>query len=138
MIENILPRLEKVKRTGQNKWQACCPAHADKSPSLSFKQVEDGRILLHCFGGCSTHEVVSAIGLEMSDLFPPRESNYKPLSRPAFNALDALNALLYEIAFVLIVAKQLAGGTPLSEADLERVFLSYERFQTALQTVRAL
>ena len=49
-LERLLNGLSKVKgRKGS--WTASCPAHADKSPSLAIRQVEDGRILLHCFGG---------------------------------------------------------------------------------------
>jgi DNA primase len=51
-IENLLGRLKKVK--GRNgSWTACCPAHNDGSPSLAIREGEDGRVLLHCFGGCS-------------------------------------------------------------------------------------
>jgi len=49
MINNLLGRLNKVKSTGRNSWLACCPAHDDRSPSLSIKEEADGHILLHCF-----------------------------------------------------------------------------------------
>lgn len=48
-----------------------CPAHEDPEPSLSIKEGDDGRALLHCFAGCSPPEIVAAMDLEMSDLFPP-------------------------------------------------------------------
>ena len=46
-----------------------CPAHEDRSPSLSVRSGNDGRALLHCFAGCETLEVVAAIGLSLGDLF---------------------------------------------------------------------
>lgn len=49
-------------------YKASCPAHDDKSPSLSLCE-KDGKILLHCFAGCTTQEIVSALGITMSDLF---------------------------------------------------------------------
>ncbi|WP_037281989.1 DUF7146 domain-containing protein [Rubellimicrobium mesophilum] len=40
---------------------ACCPAHGDRSPSLSIKDGQDGRLLLHCFAGCSYETVRDAL-----------------------------------------------------------------------------
>jgi len=65
---NFLSHFDKVKAVGQNKWIALCPAHGDKSPSLSIKLAED-RILIHCFAGCTAEEVMEAAGLSVSDLF---------------------------------------------------------------------
>lgn len=45
-----------------------CPAHNDGRPSLSVKPIE-GSVLLYCMAGCSTADVVDAVGLNMSDLF---------------------------------------------------------------------
>ena len=67
-IETLLSTLDRVKRTGTGRWMACCPAHEDRTPSLSIKQVDD-RILLHCFGGCAANDVLAAVGFSMTDLF---------------------------------------------------------------------
>lgn len=69
MIEKILERLDGVKTVGQSHI-AKCPAHDDKTPSLKLTELRDGRILLHCFAGCAPHEILTAIGLAMGDLFP--------------------------------------------------------------------
>ena len=45
-----------------------CPAHDDGRPSLSVKKIE-GQVLLYCMAGCSTADVVDALGLSMNDLF---------------------------------------------------------------------
>lgn len=55
----------------QNKGMCCCPAHDDRTPSLS---VTLGRkaILFHCFAGCSNEEVIAALdrqGVRSRDLF---------------------------------------------------------------------
>ena len=73
-IDALLSRLEKVRNTGPDSWSACCPAHDDKGPSLSIRDA-DGKLLIHCFAGCSVHDVVGAVGLDIADLFPPRESD---------------------------------------------------------------
>jgi AAA domain len=65
----LITRLDSVRRTS-NGWQARCPAHEDRNPSLAIGEGDDGRILLHCHAGCDVEEVVRAIGLEMRDLHP--------------------------------------------------------------------
>lgn len=62
-------------RNGQ--YTAHCPAHDDQDPSLSVSEGDDGRILINCHKGCSTENVLAALGLEMSDLFPAREPTAK-------------------------------------------------------------
>ena len=68
--EKILSRLDKVRSNGQNRWMACCPAHNDKTPSLAIQELNDGRILMRCFAGCETSQVLTSMGLTSSDLFP--------------------------------------------------------------------
>jgi len=86
MIGDFLNKLEKV-RGKRGHWVACCPAHEDKRPSLAITETDDGRILLKCFAGCSAYEVVSAVGMDLTDLFPkdqsfmPSDTN-KPVRRP--------------------------------------------------------
>ena len=41
LTEEILLSLDKVKSNGSNKWLACCPAHQDKSPSMSILDTGD-------------------------------------------------------------------------------------------------
>ena len=70
-LERALPSLRmRDWRGGRRKGTALCPSHDDKSPSLSVAETTDGKVLLHCFVGCSTSEVLRAINLEFKDLFP--------------------------------------------------------------------
>jgi len=69
--EVLLSRLEQVKQTGKDRWLARCPAHPDKHPSLNIRETPDGKVLIKCFTGCGAADVVAAVGLELSDLFPP-------------------------------------------------------------------
>ena len=72
----------KPKRHG-DKVSAHCPAHDDASPSLSLDTGDDGRALLYCFAGCATTAIVSALDLEMSDLFVEKTARRKgPFERP--------------------------------------------------------
>lgn len=54
-------------------WQCLCPAHEDSQPSLSIRRLPDGKVLLHCFAGCSTENVLYAWGLDWSDLWEGAE-----------------------------------------------------------------
>jgi len=56
---------------------AHCPAHEDKNRSLSITEGDDGKVLLHCHAGCSTEEIVRAMGLTMSDLFFSDEKKHE-------------------------------------------------------------
>ncbi len=53
-----------------------CPAHADRTPSLSVRQGERG-ILVHCFAGCRSEDVLREIGRTKPILNSPRPS-YQP------------------------------------------------------------
>lgn len=80
-VEEVLGRLDKVRRSGKG-WTARCPAHEDRWPSLSVAEGRDGRVLLRDHAGCRVEDITHAIGLELSDLFPPREDDRPRRSRP--------------------------------------------------------
>lgn len=50
-----------------------CPAHDDHSPSLSICEGRDGRVLLHCFAGCTFAQIVAALHLDPAELFATRQ-----------------------------------------------------------------
>ena len=71
-LERVLARLQGVRRNGEQ-WVARCPAHADKSPSLSLRD-ENGKVLFHCFAGCTVEDICAALEIKVSELFSkPRE-----------------------------------------------------------------
>jgi DNA primase len=80
-IQKVLGRLKKVRQKGEGQYMACCPAHDDKSPSLSVAEAKDGRILVKCFSGCGALDVITAIGLEWDDLFPESDKHYRSLAK---------------------------------------------------------
>lgn len=132
--EIILSRLSKVRKTGKGSWVACCPAHPDKSPSLSVKELGDGRVLIHDFGGCGTDDVLAAVGLEMADLFPEKLPD-APRTR-GFTAWDALQALKAESVVIALVAADVAEGRPVSPIDADRACTAAGRIAQALEAVR--
>lgn len=67
-LDDILQRLSCVKVRG-GKYMARCPCHDDSTQSLSVSVGQENKILLKCFAGCETSDIVAALGLEMKDLF---------------------------------------------------------------------
>ena len=67
LVGYILARLDNVRPTHRG-WTARCPAHDDRSPSLSLRAGERA-ILIKCFAGCPVNEICRAIGIEVRDLF---------------------------------------------------------------------
>jgi hypothetical protein len=53
---------------------ARCPAHDDRTPSLSIDQGDDGCVLLTCFAGCTYKAIVAKLGIEECETFPPTEA----------------------------------------------------------------
>lgn len=132
----LLSRLEHVKRTGAGRWHARCPAHDDRGPSLSVRELDDGRILLHCFAECPIDQVVGALGLEFSDLYPPRAEceggHHSPAVRNGFAAADILRCVAFEALVVAVVAASLMAGHPMTTIDRERLMLAVQRLQAAV------
>jgi hypothetical protein len=85
-VENLVQRLH-AQRSGKG-WIAKCPTHDDHMPSLSIDEGADGRALLNCHAGCTTANILAAIGLTMRDLFPAspqRQSGNGATSTATFN-----------------------------------------------------
>lgn len=71
-----ISRMLRGRRVKPGKYIAKCPAHPDRTPSLS---ISDGRdaVLLKCWPGCTVEDIVAAMGLKMSDLWH-RQLHYIP------------------------------------------------------------
>jgi hypothetical protein len=74
-LERVLANLPDAKRSG-HRYYAKCPVHqGTHKDSLSISEVEDGKVLLKCWGSCDTADVLRALGLEWKDLFPEHTGN---------------------------------------------------------------
>lgn len=65
---------------------ALCPAHTDRTPSLSVRASRTldgrGRIYVKCFAGCTDEAVLAALGLGLADLYDePRRCHSEGLKR---------------------------------------------------------
>ena len=77
-FSEILARFESPKRIAaangcKTTYQAKCPCHNDKLPSLTISEGDNGKIILHCFADCKTEDILSEIGLSYKDLSDRQE-----------------------------------------------------------------
>lgn len=134
-IELLMDRLSGVKQAGPDKWQARCPAHDDRSPSLAIKEGSDGTVLLKCWAGCSAKEIVEAIGLKLSDLFP-RTHTYSAPHAPRYSARDVVQTVLFESTIVELGYRSLQCGNELSPEDEARIELAILAINGCREVVR--
>ena len=121
----ILDRLEGVRKSGAG-WIAKCPAHEDRSPSLSVKEGQRG-VMLRCFAGCCFAAIVESMGLRQSDTF------YESLSAPQ-KQHRATKALLKGVCSesLVIVCAASTVGPPLNAVDMVRLKTAVTRLRAAL------
>jgi hypothetical protein len=126
----ILDRLELLRQTAPGRWLAKCPAHQDRSPSLSVRELEDGRLLLHDFGGCETGDVLAALGLTLADLFERPLGNFQP-SHSRIPARDLLALIDHEALVVGLIAAEFRERRELAEEDWQRLATAVSRIGKA-------
>ena len=130
MDESFLTRFEKVQRTGDGRYKACCPAHDDSDPSLTILFPGDGRILIHCFAGCDSLSVVQALGLSMKDLFPDGSLHDRLMGgRDHIKRAKVSESLNHERLVLDMTAGDRDAGRKLSPADLKREREAYRKVQ---------
>lgn len=71
--ETFVSRLEGVRQLRPGRWVCQCPAHEDKSPSLSVTVKDDGSPLFHCHAGCHPDDILGALGLSWHNILPERD-----------------------------------------------------------------
>jgi hypothetical protein len=131
-LDNFISRLSKAKRTGNDSYIACCPAHADKSPSMTVREVEDGMLLVHCFAGCGIDDIAGAIGFSISDLMPDKQPDELRKSRRIpFSPSDVLACAKNDAALLYVVMCDLDKGILLTEKQVKEAKKSAARIYSA-------
>jgi hypothetical protein len=139
-VESLLPLLHRVRQTGPDRYSASCPgplhAHGDRSPSLSIAIGSDDRVLLRCFAGCDVASILAAVGMEFSDLFPPRAVGHaRPVpgpQRPRISDRDLLSIVRSELEIIALAGEELQNG-PLCKNDMARLRQATNRINAVLQ-----
>ena len=123
--------MDKVKKTGNDSWKACCPAHRSTKQSLAIRD-DNGKVLIHCFAeGCAIDDVLEAVGLTFANIMPERIGESKPNKKP-FYAGDVLKISSDEILVAyLIVQKMLSGA--LNYNDTQRLLKCASRLRHACE-----
>jgi hypothetical protein len=134
-MNKLLDRLEGVRRTGEGRYIARCPSHLDKSPSLSIRETDDGKTLAHCFGGCSVHDVLAAVGLELRDLMPPLPNGHRHApQRQFYSAREAAVMVEHELT---LIGLALARWPDLDFDNVPRVWQAIKRVQAIAREVQS-
>lgn len=105
------------KWRGRRGW-ALCPAHIEKTGSLTIMEGDKQPIIVHCFGGCSNSTVITALQARNLWLFKDEKPAFVPReSKPAPAAID----------FDSLLAKWMSRTTPkLIEAHAKQLGVSTE------------
>ena len=135
-VELLLSRLDGVRPAGHGRWIARCPAHADRRPSLSIREGDSGAVLAYCFAGCEVASIADAIGLELSDLFPPRQPDTYAV-RPRAATLTPLVATFErDLLLVHVMLSDVAADRPIGKRDRAAAQAAADRVWQVLQEAR--
>lgn len=133
----LLQRLANVR--GRNgRWRATCPTHGSgKNQALAVHETTDGRVLVKCFAGCDTEQILGTLGLTWADVMPERlsEGPLKPLRR-AFTLRELGAALDAELHLIWHALGDLAHDRPIPPERRERTRQAQERVAAYLHELR--
>jgi len=132
-ITTFLNSLDRVRANGKGKWQAACPAHSDRSPSLAVKEASNGNILINCFSGCTPDEITSAMGLQMRDLFADDNFYTRTTTGPSRTELE--KALVHELYVLQVAIGMRRDREPIHPEDKDREQLAVKRINALLKEI---
>jgi len=135
-IDTLIFRLDGIRETLDGQFIALCPGHDDRSPSLSIRECDDGRVLLHCFAGCDTENVLAAVGMTFADVMPEGIGNLHTYKAVPFRIppRDALITLDHESLVVAIIANDFLEHREIDEATWTRLTQAVSRINKTRAT----
>jgi hypothetical protein len=89
---------------------------------------------MHAFCGCDTGDVLSALGLCFSDLFPEPLGEFKPERRP-FDPMQVLEGMAHEIIVAVLIANDIADGGHVNAEKEGRLRTVARRLNAALEAI---
>lgn len=93
-LDEILLALQGVQKAGAG-YKARCPAHDDRTASLSVTRGERGHILLKCFAGCAYLDIIAALGFTSPQLSAPKSPAKSLIA--TYDYKDAAGVLRYQV-----------------------------------------
>jgi hypothetical protein len=96
-------------------WTARCPAHDDRTPSLSIRDADDNKVLVRCHAGCDQERVVAALrGRGLWAENGPRSLSRLASRPPVRRKPDQDDARRTEMALAIWQSATPAPGTPVA------------------------
>lgn len=144
-IEDLLSRLRvatgvEPKVSGAGQWRGKCPCSHNDGGQLAIKELNDGRILIHCHAGHSPTEIMEALDMSLSDLFEkPLDSHIQPLYmvRQENRRLATIHDKIKDCQLRLDMAKEMRErGIKLTNNDMQverQAFLTMRQLQAGIQ-----
>lgn len=133
VVHVLLDRLDRVTQSGPHSWRARCPSCGGKSQKISIRELDDGRVLIHDFGGCDVHEVLGAVGLTVSALFE-KTTTYNVIERrssSSFPAREALALIDHEVVVSLLIIGDILKDRKADAEQWQRLALAANRIGQA-------
>lgn len=100
--KDLLSQFGKIIDKGNNSFNACCPCHNDKNPSLTVTEKPE-LILFHCHAGCNYNDIVNKLNLKYEDYSNKKISkNFNKKIEEVIKTLDEIknfdisNIYIYE------------------------------------------
>lgn len=97
-----------------------CPAHEDRNPSLGVDDKGD-KVMLRCYSGCHTDDVVAAIGMELKDLFDgePDQDRAVPVRSYVYETVAGAPWFIKDRYFPKTFVQRLPGTDPGDKGGLK-------------------
>lgn len=128
LLDPIVSRLERVKWVKPDQVVACCPAHADDTPSLALRDVGD-KVLIRCYAGCTFDEIAAALGMQPREFFADSKAPRSPI--PGVSRRQILQDLSIELLTAYTVTRDRAEGKEINSDDAAREKLARQRIAKA-------
>jgi hypothetical protein len=135
-IENLLSRVDSPKKGNKaGQYSAFCTHQVNrKERKLSITERTDGSLLLKCWGGCDFYEILKNLGLEVHELYPPRNlSGREPKRNPPLVSTTQCLELLHELVNCMVITVlNFYNGVELTPNDREQLL------SNAIRTIQIL
>jgi hypothetical protein len=104
---------KRIENARADHFVAQCPAHDDGRPSLGV-DYRNEKVLLNCYAGCFTDDIVRALGLEFTDLFDsePDENNALPIRSYTYRRTDGTAVFIVDRYYPKTFRQRLPGTEP--------------------------
>ena len=143
-LDLVLQRAEQhgLRQVSPGRWRCCGVCHGGSNPSsLSIREGDTGAVMLKCWHGCDVDRITAVLGLELSDLFPPKlgagQGAAPARRRGLITARQALDVIERELMLTWTAAFNLANGHALTADDLMRLDVAVVRMKDVLKEAQS-